>query len=235
MTTEDTAPNSQAPAPPAPPMAARAAQQPSSPGRMPTPTAPMQLSPKMRALLGGSPFRDASAQATFEELQGVLAAEFGAASSLQMSLIERVTLLIMEIRAISHTVQTAIVRRQVAAAREIIDADFSDFFPPPAGATRYSGSGVETAYGQYMETKGDKVFSKRQAEVMAEALEILADEGLGEEELMRRAYILALPEIEKLERLIASKQAEQEALVEQLLRLKDRMDRKQAISIEAAH
>lgn len=59
-------------------------------------------------------------------------------------------------------------------------------------------------------------------------LRLLALEGLPESSLDERARVLALPQVEKLERIIASKHAELEAIIEQLLRLLDRLKRNQA-------
>ncbi len=74
---------------------------------------------------------------------------------------------------------------------------------------------------------GSQLFHMPDEEAVAEAIRLLALEGLPESSLDERARVLALPQLEKLERIIASKHAELESIVEQLLRLLDRMKRNQ--------
>jgi hypothetical protein len=196
------------------------------------PRAPVVLSAKMRALLGRSPYRDPAMQLDAEALRGVLAAEFTVDTAIQLRLVDRLSVLFVDIDGLQSTVQTAVDRKQLDAARDVLCPDFIHFYPPPPGAVKTNGMAT-TAYGEFMADNGALARSD-QAELVAQALARLADHGQGEPALRERAYILALPEIVQLEKILASKQAEAEALIEQLLRLKDRRDHRNAISSKAA-
>jgi hypothetical protein len=193
------------------------------------PRSPVQLSPKMRELLGRSPFRDPAMLIDAEALRGVLAAELRADSLLQLTLVDRLSVLVVEIRRLQSTVQTAVARKRLDAARDVLSPDFLHFYPPPPGVCKTTGT-VATAYGEFMHGDGGGLAAADPAEVVAEALARLAAEGLDAPALDERAYVLALPEIERLEKIIASKQAELEALIEQALRLKDRRDKKAPVT-----
>ena len=185
------------------------------------PCEPVQISLKMRLLLGRSTFRDPAKQVEAEALLGVFLREFGADTVLQAKLVDRVSTLFVEVRQAQSAVQTAIVLKRGQAAREILMPNFNHFYPPALSMTESTGT-VSTAFGQFMSRGGKELVARDDADVIAEALAELAKKGMGEEDLDAQAYILALPTINQLERLIATKQAESDALIDQLFRIRDR-------------
>jgi hypothetical protein len=197
-----------------------------------TPKAPVVLSAKMRALLGRLPYRDPALQLDAEALRGVLAAELNADTVIQLRLVDRLSVLLIDIDGLQSTIQTAVDRKLLDAAREVLCPDFIHFYPPPPGAVKTNGVAA-TAYGEFMAQSGE-LASSDQAALVAEALARLADRGQGEPALRERAYILALPEIVQLEKILASKQAVAEALIEQLLRLRDLRAHRNTINGKAA-
>lgn len=74
-----------------------------------------------------------------------------------------------------------------------------------------------------MRSGGKAVLDLPDSEAIVRAIALLAKEGLPESALDEHARILALPEIEKLERIIAAKLIQLEGLFEQMLRLLDRL------------
>lgn len=177
---------------------------------------------RVRQLLGLSVFRDPTVQIEERLIFDNLCKEFRATTVTQTLLVSTASRLSVQLRQLYSTVETAVSRKRADAARVIIDSRFSAFFPPPAGALETSGLS-ETAYGSYMRSGGKAVLDLPDSEAIVRAIALLAKEGLPESALDEHARILALPEIEKLERIIAAKLIQLEGLFEQMLRLLDRL------------
>ena len=81
-----------------------------------------------------------------------------------------------------------------------------------------------TAFGAYMAAGGEYLAGKSDEEIIAEAISVLATRGQGEDALREHAFVVAIPEIERLEKTIAIKEAQQARCIDQLLRPNERKD-----------
>jgi len=186
------------------------------------------LSARMRELLGRPVYRDSLTQIEHEQQRGVLFRELRVGTLLQAKLVDRLAKLFIDVGRLDRTIETAVHRRRADAARDILMQHFSHFHPPPPGTLEANNMSI-TAYGEFLNNGGRQLIHTSDSEVIEEAIAALALQGLPAESLDERARILALEDIERLEKLIATKHAEAEALVEQLLRLIDRRERNLAL------
>ena len=195
------------------------------------PPEPIKISSKMRQLMGRNPFRDPSRQVDLDQLTFVLAAELGASSVLSMRLVQRLATLAMDIDQLQQVKGTAIEEKRASAAREVVMPGYNHFIPAGPMVLQNTGH-MDTAYGTFMDNGGAHYLSLEDAVVIEQAVAALAKRGLREEVLTEMAYILALPTIERLDKIQATKAAESESLVAEILRIEDRIARKGAISME---
>lgn len=184
--------------------------------------APVALSDRMLKLLGRSVFRDIRSQVEASELTAQLLAEFGSRMGTQIKLVQQLANAFVELSHYQTAREAAVLSKLLQAAREIIWPGFSAFYPPPAGVYATNGS-TATAYGEFLENGGQALLNQGEAETIAKAKALLATQGRPDEDLHAQARVLALKEIQPLERMIAQKQASIEALIELLIRLADRL------------
>ena len=130
---------------------------------------------------------------------------------LQMKLVEQLASLMVEQAKVKRAIQTAILLHKAQAARDIICPGWAQFHPLSPGMT-ITGNFGATAYDAYMDGGGTRVGCLEDAQAIAEATAKLAQSGLDEEALLDKAYVLALPSIERLEKVRASQAGEQEVL-----------------------
>lgn len=182
----------------------------------------ISMDQRIRNLIGASIFRDPSAQIEEQEIFEHFWKEFRAGTATQAILAINASRLVVQLRRLHSTVETAVARRRAEAARGIIDSRFHAFYPPPAAAVEVSGLG-DTAYGSYMQSGGRALFELPDSDAIAQAIALLAIEGLPESALDDYARVLALTEIEKLERMMAAKSGQLEVLFDSMLRLLDRI------------
>lgn len=183
---------------------------------------PVVLTDRMLKLLGRSVFRDIRSQVEASELTAQLLAEFGCRMGTQIKLVQQLANAFVELSHYQTAREAAVLSKLPQAAREIIWPGFSAFYPPPAGVYATNGS-TATAYGEFLVNGGQDLLNQSDAESIAEAKALLATQGRPDEDLHAQARILALKEIQPLERMIFQKQASIEALIELLLRLGDRL------------
>ncbi|MDP3488892.1 MAG: hypothetical protein Q8R71_02040 [Phenylobacterium sp.] len=182
----------------------------------------ISMDQRIRNLMGASIFRDPSVQIEEQETFEYFWKEFRGSTATQAILAKNASRMVVQLRRLHSTIETAVARRRAEAARGIVDSRFHAFYPPPAAAVEVSGL-VETAYGSYMQSGGRALFELSDSDAIARAIALLAIEGLPESTLDEYARVLALPEIEKLERIIAAKNVQLEALINSMLRLLDRI------------
>lgn len=186
---------------------------------------PQAISQSVRDLLGPSPFRTASEQVTCDQIRGMLVREFRVQTFMQAELVDRLATVIVERRQLERTIQTVVDLALSDAAREILLAGYSNFVPLKPGVAVMSGS-CDTAYSRFMSEGGDYIKAMSDQQAIAEALADLAVHGLSEDALRARARMLRLGELERLERMLATKAGEQESLISNLLEFIDRRERK---------
>ena len=179
------------------------------------------MSDRMRQILGKSSFMTAHEQIAESDLIDHLSFEFKSASTLQASLIKQLSCVIIEKRQIEKTVQTAIAFKKPEAAREVLCPGWTNFRPLHPKMT-VNADTVTTAYDQFRAWGGDEVGALTDEEAICKATAKLAAMGLEADALLGLARCLALPTIERFEKIIASKATEQEGLVDKLFYLMDR-------------
>lgn len=217
---------------PQPPAEAAAKPQPSEPL---APEPERTLSDKLRALMPRSPFRDVMRQVQHNEYGETLFTELGAKLFLDAYLIKDLATSMAELDNLRRVAQSAVDRQMLAAARDILDPDFLNFYPPAPGALEWGGvTGlVQTAYGKYMEEKGRELASLPPEEVIAAAIAKLAAAGRPEEDLREHAFRLA-PEMDKLEQRCARLQARIWRAINMIISLIERREARAAARAKAA-
>lgn len=177
------------------------------------------LSSAMRSLLGRSCFRDPIDQVDEKELLGVLAAELSVASALEMTILRKIVVFELQVRKHRRTVTTFVHMKRAQAAREILAPGWSRFMP---SSTAYDPDNYHSPHRAFMSAGGATVDELSDAEAIRHAIAKLADMELDEDALLDQAYVLVLPVVESIERLIASKELMRESMLEELFRLRDR-------------
>ena len=202
-----------APARPAPSAAAQPAAL--------TPLPPLPISSETRMLLGPSPYYDPADKEHVEQVFGTIARELDVSSTLQAIFAQDFAMLAHDQAELRRTIQTAIMSKYVAAAREVLCEGFSNFHPMTPTMQISAGSHTP-AYKQFMDDGGDEVLELSDREAITRAIAKLAELGLPETALKHRAYILALDTIVLIEKLLATKVSEADATLERLFYLMDR-------------
>lgn len=191
-------------------------------GKVLHPHPPMTISESMRRLLGRPVFRDCQSQVDAEDLFAHLLAEFSSRTLLQTLVVQQLANDIVEMRQYETTRSAAILAKLGDAARNVILPVFGHFYPPKPGACEIQGDKL-TAYGQFLEDGGRALIYRTEADVVAQAYEILAELGRPESDLLCEARLLALPQIEQLERMLALKEKAISQKIDRLMMLGDRL------------
>jgi hypothetical protein len=203
-------------------------------GRELRPNDPVVLSGPMQRLVGYTVFRDIPSQVDAHALFIHLAAEFDCKTLLQTVLIQQLANDFVECRQYETARSAAILSKLGQAAREIVWPGFSDFYPPPVGTCEIKGDSI-TAYGEFLNSGGRKLINSADEDVIAEAKQTLAECGRPEADIWAEARLIALPQIEKLERMLTLKERAVAQKIEQLLKLGDRLRRPPAATKDASN
>ena len=182
-----------------------------------------KIAQSMRDLIGRSPFQDPHKQAAHDRLMSQIVAGSPSANVLVVLMSKNLATSYMESERLQRVKEVAIIQMLPAAAREILLPGYNHFVPPRPSTT--STEQLMMAHLDFM-MRAEPYLNIADVDAIHEAEESLIDADRSPSIIADVAYILALPTIERLERLLATKSAEQENLIEQIIRHNDRVRRK---------
>jgi hypothetical protein len=169
---------------------------------------------EVEKILARSPFKEATSQLDFESYRRLLVQEIGPETFMEHVLIKDVARLQVMIDRWSRAASTHLALASDAAAREIASPGFDN---QKLGTTEMKLSTIE--HDDFLRNAARDVLGLDKEQVMAKARQVLAGEGLSSDGIHDVAYMLRLPVLDQLEKLLAIMEARRDRLYADALHL----------------